>query len=76
MMRQVNSNDAGAMDALGTCYYNGVLGLQQDQSKALDLWIRAAELGFRKSHNNLWVCIITTMKQRQLNNGYCQESVR
>lgn len=59
MMRR-DSNDAGAMDALGTCYYyyNGVLGLQQDQSKALDLWIRAAELGFRKSHNNLWVALL------------------
>jgi len=37
MMRRVNSNDAGAMNALVTFYYNGVLGLQQDQSKALDL---------------------------------------
>jgi len=27
MMRRVNSNDAGAMHALGTCYYNGELGL-------------------------------------------------
>jgi SEL1 protein len=53
MMRQVNSNDAGGMNALGTFYYNGVLGLQQDQSKALVLWIRAVELGFSKSHNNL-----------------------
>ena len=26
-MRRVNSNAAGAMHALGTCYYNGELGL-------------------------------------------------
>jgi hypothetical protein len=39
-MRRVNSNDAGALHALGTCYYNGELGLR-------------FAAGFSKSHYNL-----------------------
>jgi hypothetical protein len=45
--------DTGAIDLLGTCYYNGLLGFQQDETKAIELWMRAAELGFSKSHNYL-----------------------
>jgi TPR repeat protein len=53
MMRRINSNDAATMDALGTCYDRGGLGLQQDESRAVDLRIRAAELGCTSSHYNL-----------------------
>jgi hypothetical protein len=44
--KRVDSNDTGAIDLLGTYYYSGLLGLQQDQKKAIELvWITAAELG-------------------------------
>jgi TPR repeat protein len=54
--------------ALGTCSDNGVLGLQQDRSRALDLWIRAAELGFL-SHIITWVCFTTMITRRRLKIG-------
>jgi len=53
-MKRVDSIDTGAIDLMGsTCYYNGLLGFQQDETKAIELWMRAAELGFSKSHNYL-----------------------
>jgi TPR repeat protein len=30
------------MHLMGNCYYSGLLGLQQDETKAIELWIRAA----------------------------------
>ena len=53
IMKRVDSIDTGAIDLLGTCYYNGLLGIHQDETKAIELWMRAAELGFSKSHNYL-----------------------
>jgi TPR repeat protein len=49
----VEANDAGAICEMGTCYYNGLLGCQQDETKAIELWMRAAELGFSKAHGHL-----------------------
>jgi TPR repeat protein len=66
MMRRVDSNDAGAMDALGTCCYNGELGLQEYHTKAIELWIRAAELGFSKSHNSLGMHYYNETKEWEL----------
>jgi TPR repeat protein len=45
IMKRVDSIDTGAIDLLGTCYYNGLLGIH----------MRAAELGFSvsESHNYL-----------------------
>jgi hypothetical protein len=37
MMKRVDVNDAGAMHVLGTYYYDGEQGLQQDQAKAMQL---------------------------------------
>jgi len=53
IMKQVDSNDTGAMHSMGNCYYSGLLGLQQDETKAIELWIRAAEFGCSKVHNDL-----------------------
>ena len=52
-MKRVDSIDTGAIDLLGTCYYNGLLGIHQDETKAIELWMRAAELGYSESHNYL-----------------------
>jgi hypothetical protein len=60
------------------CYYNGVLGLQQDQSRVLDLWIRAAALGFTKSHYNLGMFYYYDNKEAVENwlmTGECQEDM-
>ena len=38
---------------LADSYYHGRLGLQQDWTKAMELFVRAAELGNSKAHNNL-----------------------
>ena len=43
----------GWIRCIGYLFFQWVLGLQQDWSRALDLWIRATELGFTESHYNL-----------------------
>jgi TPR repeat protein len=53
VMNRVEAKDAGAMCQLGCYYYNGQLGLSQDREKALELYARAANLGYKKAHNNL-----------------------
>ena len=55
LMKRVEANDAGAMCVLADNYYQGQLGLQQDQEKAKELWTRAAELGLSKAHFQLGV---------------------
>ena len=53
MMRRVEANDAGAMFAMGDNYYHGHLGLQQDHTKAMELYTRSSDLGFSVAHNEL-----------------------
>jgi TPR repeat protein len=53
VMKRVAANDAGAIWTLAGCYYNGFNGLQQDQTKAMELYARAADLGHSKAHNHL-----------------------
>ena len=50
ILKRVEVNDAGAMCVLGTYYHHGVHGLQQDRTKAMNLWKQAAELGSSNSH--------------------------
>jgi tetratricopeptide (TPR) repeat protein len=52
-MKRAEANDAGAICQLSSYYYFGLRGLQQDHAKAMELYIRAAELGCSKAHNNL-----------------------
>ena len=54
-MKRVAANDAGAINMLGNSYENGLLGLQQDQTKAMELYARAVDLGSSGAHNNLGV---------------------
>ena len=48
-------DDAEAIYNLGGYYYQGECGLQQDSEKAVELWIRAGELGDTAAFNNLGV---------------------
>lgn len=43
--KRADLNDAQAIQSLGVYYSHGMYGLQQDYTKALELWHRAAELG-------------------------------
>ena len=53
IMRRVEANDAASINLLGSCYYKGVGGVQQDHIEAIELYARAANLGFSKAHSNL-----------------------
>jgi TPR repeat protein len=53
MMKRVEANDAASIYLLADSYYNGLNGFHQDQTKAMELYARAAELGYSKSHCNL-----------------------
>ena len=53
MKRAEANNDAAATFVLGSHYYRGLGGLQQDHPKAMELCSRAAELGCSAAHNNL-----------------------
>jgi len=45
LKKRVENNDAVAMSNLGCYYRDGQYGFPQDNTKALELWQRAAELG-------------------------------
>jgi hypothetical protein len=53
VMKRVAANDVGAICQLGNCYYRGLNGVQQDRTKAMELFTRAEKLGFSKGHCNL-----------------------
>ena len=53
LMKRVQANDATAIYALGSYYYYGIRGLQQDRTKAMGLMTKAAELGYSVAHNQL-----------------------
>ena len=51
--KRAAANDAASIYMLANSYENGLHGLQLDRAKALELFTRAAELGYSKAHNNL-----------------------
>ena len=53
MMKRAEANDAASIFLLANSYHNGIVGLQQDHVKAMELYIRAAELGCSKAHSHL-----------------------
>ena len=53
LMKRVEANDAGAIFALANQYIQGGSGLLQDRTKAMDLYVRAAELGSSQAHFQL-----------------------
>jgi TPR repeat protein len=52
-MKRVEANDPGAIYLLADSYHHGRAGFQQDHAKAVELYIRAADLGYKKAHNDL-----------------------
>jgi TPR repeat protein len=53
IMRRVEANDAASIYLLADSYRHGLNGLQQDHAKAIELYVRAADLGYSTAHNNL-----------------------
>jgi TPR repeat protein len=51
--KRVDANDAGATHVLAGFYYFGVQGFQLDQTKGLELYARAVDLGCSEAHINL-----------------------
>jgi TPR repeat protein len=52
-MRRVEANDHASICRLATHYHLGIAGLQQDLTKAIELYVRAADLGSSKAHCSL-----------------------
>ena len=50
LMKRVEANDADAMYVMGTHYYGGAHGLQQNQERAMELWKQASQLGSIDAH--------------------------
>jgi hypothetical protein len=53
IMKRVEANDPGAIYMLAGYYYQGVWGFQQDHAKAIELYVRAADLGYKDAHFQL-----------------------
>ena len=53
MMKRVEANDADSICMLADSYYQGLNGLQQDQTKAMELYARAITLGCSEAHGKL-----------------------
>jgi len=51
--KRVEMNDPIAVYSLGYYYSEGKYGFSRDYKKALELWHRAAELGFAKAYNSI-----------------------
>jgi TPR repeat protein len=52
-MMRVEANDAASICLLANLYQHGLNGFQQDHMKATELYVRAAELGSIKAHDQL-----------------------
>jgi TPR repeat protein len=55
IMKRAEANDPVSMSTLARKYYNGAVGVQQDRTKAIELFTRSAELGYSDAHYNLGV---------------------
>jgi TPR repeat protein len=52
-MRRVEANDPASIWQLAAYYSQGREGFDQDQTRAIELYIRAADLGYKKAHSLL-----------------------
>jgi tetratricopeptide (TPR) repeat protein len=50
IMKRVEANDPGSIFMLANYYEHGNGGLQQDHLKAIELYVKAANLGYSKAH--------------------------
>ena len=53
VMKRVEANDAASIYVLANSYQHGALGVQQDQTRVIELYVRAADLGCSKAHYSL-----------------------
>jgi TPR repeat protein len=53
MMKRIEANDPASMCMLASLYFQGQLGLVQDYAKSMELFAKAADLGFTKAHSRL-----------------------
>ena len=53
LKKRAATADVNAMRMLGCYYQDGEMGLPQDHAKAIELWLRAGELGDAGSHHNV-----------------------
>jgi TPR repeat protein len=53
IMKRVEANDAGAICMLAIYYHEGIEGVQQDCTKAMELYARAADLGHSQALSRL-----------------------
>lgn len=53
--KRMKLNDSGAFFMLGGAYARAELGLQEDMSKTLELWNKAADLGSLKAHYSIGI---------------------
>ena len=53
--KRIELNDARALHNLGAKYSFGANGLRPNRAKALELWHRAAELGFASSYSSIGI---------------------
>ena len=51
--KRVEANDPGAICVLANYYSRGLGGFQQDEEKAIELFTRAADLGYSHAHSQL-----------------------
>jgi len=52
-IKRVEAEDPFAIFNIGVCYRDGLYGYQQDYTKALELWHRAAALGYAGAYCNI-----------------------
>jgi TPR repeat protein len=53
IMKRVEANDAASICLLACSYLHRLNGIQQNQTKAMELYVRVANLGYKMAHNNL-----------------------
>jgi TPR repeat protein len=53
IMKRVEVNDPVSIELLANSYHHGRGGLQQDNARAIELYVRAAELGYSMAHTSL-----------------------
>ena len=53
IMKRVEANDAESICMLAHHYHLGRAGFQRDHTKAMELYVRAANLGYSKAHYNM-----------------------
>ena len=53
VMKRVEANDAASIYMLAHQYCHGLHGLQRDRAKAIELYVRAANLGYSQAHYNM-----------------------